>query len=126
MKTFSLLLIVAALITFNACTRTARVEYVDRWHTAVDVRHVVDSVFHVEHDSVYIWQAPDTFVKEVWRIRYRDVIRVDTLHKVDTLRLCEVREVEKVKKSPQSLFWGVLVGFCAALVLFIVLLIKRR
>jgi hypothetical protein len=66
--------------------------------TRIQVQTQIDSVLIYKRDSIYIREKNDTVVVEKWHtlLKYRDKIRIDTLHITDTLRVThsEIKTIE--------------------------------
>lgn len=94
--------------------------------TTYITRHVADTVRMKDSVKVVLRESGDTMRVEVWRDRWRERIKVDTVLKVktDTVYKVQVAEKEKVSKStPLGLHiaWRLLIllAFAAAVWWFI-------
>ena len=104
-------------------------EYIVK-HDSVTLR---DSIW--AHDSVYVEKNGDTLLVEKWRtkyeLRYRDVLRVDSFIKQDTIQVPVPVEKPLGKWEQVCVEYGkVMIGFTVAaflaLAVVIVLWIKRK
>lgn len=76
--------------------KEVQTEYRDRWHR--DSVHVLDSVI--------VEAKGDTVYRTRWRIEYRDVLRVDSFIKVDTMTVPYPVERALTKWERAKIDWG--------------------
>ena len=77
-------IIAMVLVCLSACKT---IEYVPVESERVEYRTQLDSIYLYERDSIYIHAKADTVWVEKWSTRYRDVLRIDTLMRSDTIRV---------------------------------------
>ena len=143
MRSFYLFLILCLVLLLDGCrgtkTITERVEVpvvvTQEHHTeSVKIDHVRDSVF--QRDSVYYYVKGDTVRIERWHYVQgtTNVVRVDTLVKVDSVQVPVVTErvvtqIEKVEKPlkwwQKGLMWAGGIGILL-LVFFITVKIRTK
>lgn len=143
MRLFYLFLILCLVLTLDGCrgtkTITERVEVpvvvTQEHHTeSVKIDHVRDTVF--QRDSVYYYVKGDTVRIEKWHYLQgtTNVVRVDTLIKVDSVQVPVVTErvvtqIEKVEKPlkwwQKGLMWAGGIGILL-LVFFITVKIRTK
>lgn len=85
-----------------------------------------NDIYHLTHDSVVVYSAPDTFVKEVFRTRDVYHFKLDTVYKVkvDTIKMVQIKETTKNPSKPYFAAFAALFTF--GLALYIVGVIKTR
>ena len=143
MRSFYLFLILCLVLLLDGCrgtkTITERVEVpvvvTQEHHTeSVKIDHVRDTVF--QRDSVYYYVKGDTVRIEKWHYLQgtTNVVRVDTLIKVDSVQVPVVTErvvtqIEKVEKPlkwwQKGLMWAGGIGIIL-LVFFITVKIRTK
>ena len=143
MRSFYLFLIICLVLTLDGCrgtkTITERVEVpvvvTQEHHTeSVKVDHVRDTL--IQRDSVYYYVKGDTVRIEKWHYLQgtTNVVRVDTLIKVDSVQVPVVTErvvtqIEKVEKPlkwwQKGLMWAGGIGILL-LVFFITVKIRTK
>lgn len=143
MRSFYLFLILCLVLTLDGCrgtkTITERVEVpvvvTQEHHTeSVKVDHVRDTL--IQRDSVYYYVKGDTVRIEKWHYLQgtTNVVRVDTLIKVDSVQVPVVTErvvtqIEKVEKPlkwwQKGLMWAGGIGI-VLLVFFITVKIRTK
>lgn len=143
MRSFYLFLILCLVLTLDGCrgtkTITERVEVpvvvTQEHHTeSVKVDHVRDTL--IQRDSVYYYVKGDTVRIERWHYLQgtTNVVRVDTLIKVDSVQVPVVTErvvtqIEKVEKPlkwwQKGLMWAGGIGIIL-LVFFITVKIRTK
>lgn len=143
MRSFYLFLIICLVLTLDGCrgtkTITERVEVpvvvTQEHHTeSVKVDHVRDTL--IQRDSVYYYVKGDTVRIEKWHYLQgtTNVVRVDTLIKVDSVQVPVVTErvvtqIEKVEKPlkwwQKGLMWAGGIGI-VLLVFFITVKIRTK
>ena len=143
MRLFYLFLILCLVLTLDGCrgtkTITERVEVpvvvTQEHHTeSVKVDHVRDTL--IQRDSVYYYVKGDTVRIEKWHYLQgtTNVVRVDTLIKVDSVQVPVVTErvvtqIEKVEKPlkwwQKGLMWAGGIGI-VLLVFFITVKIRTK
>jgi hypothetical protein len=143
MRLFYLFLILCLVLTLDGCrgtkTITERVEVpvvvTQEHHTeSVKVDHVRDTL--IQRDSVYYYVKGDTVRIEKWHYLQgtTNVVRVDTLIKVDSVQVPVVTErvvtqIEKVEKPlkwwQKGLMWAGGIGL-VLLVFFITVKIRTK
>ena len=143
MRSFYLFLILCLVLTLDGCrgtkTITERVEVpvvvTQEHHTeSVKVDHVRDTL--IQRDSVYYYVKGDTVRIEKWHYLQgtTNVVRVDTLIKVDSVQVPVVTErvvtqIEKVEKPlkwwQKGLMWAGGIGILL-LVFFITVKIRTK
>jgi hypothetical protein len=99
MRKYLLILITLCILTSCGNTKLNQSDHVERdVQTRIQVQTQIDSVLIYKRDSIYIHEKNDTVVVEKWHtlLRYRDKIRIDTLHITDTLRVThsEIKTIE--------------------------------
>ena len=90
--------LILAVVVLAGCKQVeyVRTEYRDRWHR--DSVHVLDSVI--------VEAKGDTVYRTRWRIEYRDVLRVDSFVKVDTVTVPYPVERKMTKWERTKDDWG--------------------
>jgi hypothetical protein len=73
-------------------SKSDQIEQTVQIRTAIQTQ--IDSVLIYKHDSIYIRDKNDTVFVEKWhtKIAYRDRVRSDTLHVIDTVRISDLVE----------------------------------
>jgi hypothetical protein len=92
MKRLALLCVLACGLA--SCAGTAKLSSSEHAterevQTRIQIQTQIDSVLIYKRDSIYIREKNDTVVIEKWHtsIKYRDKLRIDTLHVSDTVTI---------------------------------------
>lgn len=79
------------------------------------------------HDSIMIYMLGDTVYRDKTKIVYRDILRIDTIHKTDSIEkpvyLTTETETHKLTSWQEFFFWS---GAIAWIILIITTLYKSK
>ena len=127
------------IIAMSALLTGCRTQYVSvpEYHTEYIVKHdsvtLRDSIW--QHDSVYVERSGDTLLVEKWRTKYRlvyrDVLRVDSFVKTDSVRVPypverKLNRWEQFKMDYGAVSFGVSIAAIIAAIVALVLWLRKR
>lgn len=72
---------------------------------SIRVQQVLDSVYLYERDSIYVNAKAETVFIDHWKIRYKDVIKIQHDTIIDTRHETQVQEVRYVPKFYKVCTW---------------------
>ncbi|MDR2361705.1 MAG: hypothetical protein LBD91_03150 [Prevotellaceae bacterium] len=89
---------------------------------AVEARARVDSIYVYRSDSIYIREGGDTVYIDRWHTStvYRDRLRTDTLHVVDSVRVVVDSVIERVQGQSS---WAAFERWCGRILMGLLVLI---
>lgn len=130
-------MIIAAIVLFTLCGCKTQYVSVPEYHTEYVYR--TDSVTFRDsiyvHDSIYTEKKGDTIFVNKWRTqyvdRYRDVVRIDSFIKTDSIRVpypCERQATrwEKFCIDYGKIMLGATILAVVAAIIFLVLWIRKK
>jgi uncharacterized lipoprotein YajG len=124
MKNKLLLLLLFTLLLAGCRTiKETQVSTTDIRQTATTnmVREKADSIYIYRRDSIYIRERGDTVYVDKWHLQtvYRDRLRTDTLHVVDSVRIDVERIVERVQGQSS---WAAFERWCGRILMLLLFL----
>ncbi|MDR2009222.1 MAG: hypothetical protein LBQ22_01920 [Bacteroidales bacterium] len=132
MRNFLLIIIlnISTLFIFGCKTVEKTTESKEQINKSASVSSVsADSVIIWKHDSIFIYIAGDTVLKEVFRTQYRDRYHYDTLKIADSIYIDKINTIIKTEiKTTNILKWWqkTLIGIGIAAILIAVIKIYKQ
>ena len=82
-----LIICIIIVLTTLCCVGCKTIEYVEVPKVEKEYISIIDSIYFLEKDSIYIRDKGDTVFVAKWHTRYKEVIRTDTILKSDSIRV---------------------------------------
>lgn len=135
----SMMTVAFIIVVMLALLTGCKTQYVPvpEYHTEYIVKHdsvtLRDSIW--QHDSIYVEKSGDTILMEKWRTKYqlvyRDVLRVDSFVKTDSVRVPypverKLNKWEQFKMDYGAVSFGVSIAAIIAAIVALVLWLRKR
>ena len=72
---------------------------------SVRVEYKLDSVYLYERDSIFVHEKRDTVFVELWKTRYKDVLKIQRDTVIDTKTEVQVQRVEVTPRFAKFCYW---------------------